>query len=304
MSDMNVLVTGGAGFIGSHSTEALLEHGARVRVLDNFSTGKRDNLPAHERLSVIEGDIRDRAALARAMAGITHVLHLAAQISVRASVEDPPNSCAHNVLGFVNVLDAARACGVKRAVFASSAAVYGVPARLPLDEESPLAPISPYGLEKQIDEQYGALFGELYGLSTFALRYFNVYGPRQDPTSQYAGVISKFAALIGRREPLTVFGDGEQSRDFVYVKDVARCNVAALNGDYRGACNVGTGRRVTLLELIDALAARTGVRPQVNFAAPVPGDIRHSAMVPERLRALLGYVPQTTLATGLATFVY
>jgi UDP-glucose 4-epimerase len=303
MSDRNVLVTGGAGFIGSHSTEALLEHGARVRVFDNFSTGKRDNLSAHERLSVIEGDIRDRAALARAMAGTTHVLHLAAQISVRVSVEDPPSSCAHNVLGFVNVLDAARACGVKRTVFASSAAVYGVPGRLPLDEESPLAPISPYGLEKQIDEQYGALFGELYGLSTFALRYFNVYGPRQDPTSQYAGVISKFAALIGRREPLTVFGDGEQSRDFVYVKDVARCNVSALKGDFGGVCNVGTGSTVTLLELIDALAARTGVKPEVNFAPPVPGDIRHSAMVPGRLRALLGHVPQTTLAAGLATFV-
>ena len=300
---MNVLVTGGAGFIGSHSAEALLEHGARVTVLDNFSTGKRDNLPAHERLSVVEGDIRDRAALDRALAGVTHVLHLAAQISVRSSVEDPVNSCSHNVMGFVNVLDAARSRGVRRVVFASSAAVYGVPARLPLDEESPLAPISPYGLEKQIDEQYGTLFGELYGLSTFALRYFNVYGPRQDPASQYAGVISKFAALIGRREPLTVFGDGGQSRDFVYVKDVARCNVAALGGDYSGVCNVGTGRHVTLLELIDALAARTGVTPEVNFAAPVSGDIRHSAMVPERLRSLLGYVPQTTLAAGLATFV-
>ena len=169
--------------------------------------------------------------------------------------------------------------------------------------EGPLAPISPYGLEKRIDEQYGALFGELYGLSTFALRYFNVYGPRQDPSSQYAGVISKFAALLGRREPLTVFGDGAQSRDFVYVKDVARCNLTALKGDYRGVCNVGTGRSVTLLELIDALAARTGVEPEVKFAPPVAGDIRHSAMTPTRLRSLLGYVPQTTLAEGLATFV-
>jgi UDP-glucose 4-epimerase len=188
-------------------------------------------------------------------------------------------------------------------VFASSAAVYGVPARLPLDEESPLAPISPYGLEKRIDEQYGALFGELYGLSTFALRYFNVYGPRQDPTSQYAGVISKFAALMGRREPLTVFDDGRQSRDFVYVKDVARCNVSALNGDFGGVCNVGTGVSVTLLDLIDALAARTGVRPEVNFAPPVAGDIRHSAMAPSRLRSLLGFVPETSLAEGLAAFV-
>jgi UDP-glucose 4-epimerase len=300
---MNVLVTGGAGFIGSHSTEALLAAGARVTVFDNFSTGKRDNLAAHERLAVIDGDIRDRAAVADAMKGVTHVLHLAAQIFVRLSIEDPPHSCSQNVLGFVNVLDAARTRGVKRVVFASSAAVYGVPSRLPLDEESPLAPISPYGLEKRIDEQYGALFGELYGLSTFGLRYFNVYGPRQDPSSQYAGVISKFAALMRTREPLTVFGDGGQSRDFVYVKDVARCNVTALNGDYGGMCNVGTGMSVTLLDLIDALAARTGVRPEVKFAPPVAGDIRQSAMVPDGLRSLLGYVPQTSLAEGLATFV-
>ena len=300
---MNVLVTGGAGFIGSHSTEALLAAGARVTVFDNFSTGKRDNLAAHERLAVIDGDIRDRAAVADAMKGVTHVLHLAAQIFVRLSIEDPPDSCSQNVLGFVNVLDAARTRGVKRVVFASSAAVYGVPSRLPLDEESPLAPISPYGLEKSIDEQYGALFGELYGLSTFGLRYFNVYGPRQDPSSQYAGVISKFAALMRTREPLTVFGDGGQSRDFVYVKDVARCNVTALNGGCGGVCNVGTGMSVTLLDLIDALAARTGVRPEVNFAPPVAGDIRQSAMVPDRLRSLLGYVPQTSLAEGLATFV-
>jgi UDP-glucose 4-epimerase len=231
------------------------------------------------------------------------VLHLAAQIFVRLSVEDPPDSCSQNVLGFVNVLDTARRRGVKRVVFASSAAVYGVPARLPLDEDSPLAPVSPYGLEKRIDEQYGALFGDLYGLSTFGLRYFNVYGPRQDPSSQYAGVISKFAAQLGRREPLTVFGDGGQCRDFVFVKDVARCNLSALKGAYGGVCNVGTGKSVTLLELIDALAARTGARPEVNFAPPVLGDIRESAMAPARLKALLGFVPQTTLAEGIATFV-
>src|SRR5262249_31194843 len=272
MSGLHVLVTGGGGFIGSHSAEALLADGARVTVFDNFSTGKRDNLPSHERLAVIEGDIRDRATVGDAMKGVTHVLHLAAQISVRLSIEDPPNSCSHNVLGFVDVLAAGRARGIRRVAFASTAAVYGIPSRLPLDEESPLAPISPYGLEKRIDELYGALYGELYGLDTFALRYFNVYGPRQDPTSQYAGVISKFASQLRQGKPLTVFGDGGQSRDFVYVKDVARCNVAALRGEFRGVCNVGTGRSSTLLELIDALVAHTGVRPEVNFAAPVNGD--------------------------------
>ena len=265
--------------------------------------GKRDNLAGHARLTVIEGDIRDRAAVNAAMKGVTHVLHLAAQISVRLSIEDPADSCSHNVLGFVNVLDAARAQGVKRVAFASSAAVYGVPARLPLDEESPLSPISPYGLEKRVDELYGTLYGGLYGLSTFALRYFNVYGPRQDPSSQYAGVISKFASQLRQGKPLTVFGDGGQSRDFVYVKDVARCNVAALRGEFRGVCNVGTGHSVTLIELIDTLAAQSGVKPEVIFAAAVNGDIRESAMVPERLRSLLGFVPKTSLAEGLATFV-
>jgi len=300
---MHVLITGGAGFIGSHSAEALLDAGARVAVFDNFSAGKPENLPARDGLAVIRGDIRDGAALSAAMAGVTHVLHLAAQVSVRISIEDPPGSCEHNVLGFVNVLEAARRAGVQRVAFASSAAVYGMPRSLPLDEDAPLAPISPYGLEKRIDELYGALYGELYGLSTVAMRYFNVYGPRQDPTSQYAGVISKFASQLRQGKPLTVFGDGGQSRDFVYVKDVARCNVAALRGEFRGVCNVGTGRSSTLLELIAALVAHTGVRPEVNFAAAVNGDIRESAMVPGRLRSLLGFVPQTTLAEGLATFV-
>lgn len=300
---MHVLITGGAGFIGSHSAEALLDAGARVAVFDNFSAGKLENLPASDGLTVIRGDIRDGAALSAAMAGVTHVLHLAAQVSVRISIEDPPRSCEHNVLGFVNVLEAARRAGVQRVAFASSAAVYGMPQRLPLDEDAPLAPISPYGLEKRIDELYGTLYGELYGLSTVAMRYFNVYGPRQDPTSQYAGVISRFAAQIKAGETLTVFGDGRQTRDFVYVKDVARCNVLALRADHRGPCNVGTGRSVTLLELIDALAARAGRRPSVRFDQPVAGDIRESAMTPDRLRSVLGYVPGTLLPEGLATLV-
>jgi UDP-glucose 4-epimerase len=300
---MHVLITGGAGFIGSHSAEALLDAGARVTVFDNFSAGKRENLPGHAALTVISGDIRDADALAAAMPGVTHVLHLAAQVSVRVSIEDPPGSCAHNVLGFVNVLEAARKAGVGRVAFASSAAVYGIPARLPLDEDAALAPISPYGLEKRIDELYGALYGQLYGISTAALRYFNVYGPRQDPTSQYAGVISKFAAQIVAGEPLTVFGDGRQTRDFVYVKDIARCNLLALRADHQGPCNIGTGRSVTLLELIDTLAARTGRRPVVRFAPPVAGDIRESAMSPERLRRVLDYVPATPLAEGLAALL-
>ncbi len=296
---MHVVVTGGAGFIGSHSVEALLAAGGRVTAFDNFSTGKRENLPDDARLDVISGDVRELAAVQRALQGATHVLHLAAQVSVQISVDDPPRSCHDNVLGFVNVLEAARRGGVKRVVYASSAAVYGVPARLPLDEDAAVGPISPYGLEKVINDQYAQLYRDLYGQSSMGLRYFNVYGPRQDPASQYAGVISKFAALIAQDRPLTVFGDGGQTRDFVFVRDIARVNAQALAGDYCGVCNVGTGVSVTLLELIDALAACAGTKPAVRFAPPVAGDIRESAMAPARLRQVFGAVPAIRLAEGL-----
>ena len=296
---MHVLVTGGAGFIGSHSVEALLRDGARVTVLDNLSTGKRANVPEDERVELIEGDIRDAATVERALRGATHVLHLAAQVSVHASVEDPPRSASHNVAGFLNVANAARAAGGVRLVYASSAAVYGAPETLPLDEEAPCRPTSPYGLEKSIDDQYAALYRSLYGSSALGLRYFNVYGPRQDPASPYAGVISRFVARIAADEPLTVFGDGRQTRDFVYVGDVARANVAALRCAYDGVLNIGTGTSVSLLQLIDALALCAGKSPQVRFDPPAAGDIRDSAMRPDRMRAVLGFVPATPLVTGL-----
>lgn len=297
---MHVLITGGAGFIGSHSAEALLAHGARVSVLDNLSSGKRSNLPAHERLAFIEGDIRDAATVRQAIRGATHVLHLAAQVSVRASLEDPAHSASHNIGGFLNVAEAVRSMPGVRLVYASSAAVYGAPELLPLDESSPCRPTSPYGLEKSIDEQYAALYRSLYGVSALGLRYFNVYGPRQDSASPYAGVISRFAANLAAGLPLTVFGDGAQTRDFVFVGDVARANVAALESRYEGVVNVGTGHSVSLLELIDALGRCAGRTPQVRFDAPVPGDIRHSAMRPDRMREVLGFVPATALEDGLA----
>lgn len=296
---MHVLVTGGAGFIGSHSVEALLHEGARVTVFDNLSTGKRANVPDDERVQLIEGDIRDAALVRGAMRGVTHVLHLAAQVSVRQSLEDPPQSASHNVAGFLHVAEAARAAGPVRLVYASSAAVYGSPESLPLDEDSPCRPASPYGLEKLIDDQYAALYRSLYGCSTLGLRYFNVYGPRQDPASPYAGVISRFAACLAADSPLTVFGDGRQTRDFVYVGDVARANVAALRSSCEGVVNVGTGTSVSLLQLIDALAFCVARAPKVRFDPPLPGDIRDSAMRPERMRALLGFVPSTSLVDGL-----
>ncbi len=296
---MKVLVTGGAGFIGSHSVEALLDCGMEVTVFDNFSTGKRQNLPQNRGISIVEGDIRDSAAINKAATGMSHILHLAASVSVGVSVENPTLSAGHNITGFINMLDAARRAGVQRVVYASSAAVYGVPQSLPLTEESPVAAISPYGLEKSVNDQYAKLFGALYGLRALGMRYFNVYGPRQDAASPYAGVISKFTDRMSKAEPVQVFGDGLQTRDFIFVKDIAQYNVRALKSDCDGVCNVGTGASVTLLDLVAQVAACFGRPAQVTFGAAVPGDIRHSAMAPARLHRELGAVPATGLAAGL-----
>jgi UDP-glucose 4-epimerase len=300
---LKVLVTGGAGFIGSHSVEAMLDANAQVTVFDNFSNGRRENLPAHAALRVIEGDIRDGEALNGAMQGATHVLHLAAQVSVQASVADPLNSCQNNIAGFVQMLEAARAHGVGRIVYASSAAVYGIPRAVPLAENSPAGPISPYGLEKLINDQYAALYRELHGLNCLGLRYFNVYGPRQDPGSPYAGVISKWAAALEAGEPVRIFGDGEQTRDFIYVKDIARTNLLALRHSDAGICNVGTGYSITLLQLLDTLERAAGKKAQRQFEAAAPGDIRESQMRPQRLHELFGALPGTPLLEGLSALL-
>ena len=297
---MNVLVTGGAGFIGSHTVEALLADGASVTVLDDFSNGRRANLPAaHERLRIVEGDVRDLATVRRALDGASRVLHLAAQVSVQASIADPLESCRQNVLGFVTVLEAARATGVQRVVFASSAAVYGMPRELPLTEAAPVVPISPYGLEKSIDEQYGALYAALYRLPTLGLRFFNVYGPRQDPRSPYSGVISKWHGALAAGAPVRIFGDGRQTRDFVYVGDVARANVHALAAAAAGVCNVGSGTAVTLLDMLASLERAAGRTAERRFEPAVDGDIRDSAANTDRLRAWTGFVPATALESGL-----
>lgn len=303
MNGKRILVTGGAGFIGSHTAEALLAAGAEVVVLDNYSAGKEQNLRTDDRLRIIRGDIRDIDAVRKAIASVDAVMHLAAQVSVRDSIQQPVNSAQHNVVGFLNVLEAAREAGVRRVVYASSAAVYGVPQTLPLDESSPVAPISPYGLEKLVNEHYAALYQSLHGLECLGLRYFNVYGPRQDPASQYAGVITKFSSLLQRGEPLHIFGDGLQTRDFVYVKDIARANVSALAGDVTGVVAVGTGKSVTLLELVATLGRCVGRQPQVIHEAPVPGDIPRSAMSPAKLENWLGWKPSTSLADGIGNLL-
>ncbi len=300
---MHVLVTGGAGFIGSHSVEQLLDANIPVRILDNFSTGSRQYLPTHSLLEIYEGDIRDYTTVDKAMEGMTHVLHLAAQVSVPASVDDPPGSCSTNIGGFVNVLQAARSCGVQRMVYASSAAVYGQPIQLPLSEADCPQPCSPYGLEKYVNDQYAALFAKEFGVSLLGLRYFNVYGPRQDPQSSYAGVISKFISMVEQQQPLSVFGDGTQTRDFIFVQDVAKTNVQALQSDMLGVCNVATGTSVTLLDLIDVLSLCVNQKLEVVHQPARVSDIPFSEATIARLSSLMPNHDFTSLNTGLTALL-
>ncbi len=305
---MRFLVTGGAGFIGSHLVEALLHGGHRVRVLDDFSTGKYENLDFPRpgaALEIIEGDIRDSGVVRHAMRDVDGAFHEAALVSVPRSIEEPELSLAINAGGTLNVFEAARRTGVRRVVCASSAAVYGDSDRLPLAESTPLRPTSPYGLDKLYLEHLGALYASLHGLEAVALRYFNVFGPRQDPTSPYSGVISIFVDRLRRGEAPTIYGDGEQTRDFVYVGDVVRANLAAMGGLTRGfqALNVGAGRRVSLNALLSELAAVLGVTARATHAAARPGDIRDSQADIANIRAALGYTPRWSLREGLAALV-
>ena len=294
------LVTGGAGFIGSHTVDHLLAKQQQVVVLDNFSSGHRHNLPdSHPLLTIVEGDIRDQSAVAEAAEGVSHCLHLAAQVSVVKSLEDPADSATHNIMGFINVLNAMKDNHAKRFVYASSAATYGNPKTLPLPEDEPLGPESPYGLEKQINELYVKLFKDLYKVSSCGMRFFNVYGPRQDPKSPYAGVIALFADAVLAQKPLTINGDGMQTRDFIFVNDVARANVAALNGKYEGAVNVATGVTVTLLELIEVLEKIAGHECEKTFGPEREGDIRHSAAKVETLQNILNVTAKHELEAGL-----
>ena len=299
-----VLITGGAGFIGSHTADLLMQQGIKVRVLDNLSSGHRHNLPEqHPLLEFIEGDICDVNTVNRAMQDVSHCLHLAAQVSVVASLEDPGFSARQNILGFVHVLDACRKQGVRRLVYASSAAIYGEPEELPLTETATATQLSPYGLEKKINEDYADLYRRLYDFSSLGMRFFNVYGPRQDPGSPYAGVIALFVDRITADRPVTVYGDGKQTRDFIYVGDVARANVAALNAGTPGACNVATGNSTSLLDLLDALSELTGNHPEISFDKPRSGDIVHSLASPSRMHQELGVVAQQSLQQGLSALL-
>jgi len=299
-----VLITGGAGFIGSHTADLLMQKGIPVRVLDNLSSGFRKNLPQqHDLLEFVEGDIRDKAAVNRCMQGVSHCLHLAAQVSVVASLEDPEFSAQQNIIGFVNVIEAVKNHSVKRLVYASSAAIYGNPVVIPLPENVEKTQLSPYGVEKQVNEQYAELYRYLYQVSSLGQRFFNVFGPRQDPKSPYAGVIALFVDRISEGKPLTIFGNGEQTRDFIYVGDVARANVAALEKTAEGACNIATGEKTSLLDLVQVLSEITGKKSELSFDQPREGDIVHSLAVADKMNKELGVSAQTSLKLGLEKLI-
>ena len=298
-----VLVTGGAGFIGSHLTAHLLERGYQVRVLDNFATGRRENLHAFSGdIEVVEGDIQSYERVNKAVAGCDVVLHQAALPSVPRSVQDPLTSNATNVIGTLNVLLAARDHGVRRVVYASSSSVYGRNPELPKREDAPTVPISPYATAKLAAEGYTRSMHGVYGLDTVALRYFNVFGPRQDPTSQYAAVIPNFISALLAGEPPVIFGDGEQSRDFTYVANVVQANLLAMDAPPSVAgsvYNIACGERVTLNRLVAELRHLLGSDTEPVYAAPRAGDIRHSLADVSRARTELGYEPGVKLREGL-----
>ena len=300
-----MLVTGGAGFIGSHVVGLLLERSHEVRVLDALSTGVRENVP--EAATLLEGSVTDPAALRDAVTGVDAVVHLAAIASVARSVETPSETHEVNLAGTVRLAEAAAAAGVKKLVYASSAAVYGLEERDAHHEDDPPAPATPYAIDKLTGETYLRFFAHQHGLDARALRFFNVYGPRQRADSPYSGVIARFATALLRGEPLTVFGDGGQTRDFIAVSDVASTVVrhAEARPERRAfqVMNVCNGTRTSLLDLIDALATVTGARPDVRFEPTRDGDIRHSRGAPALLGAWFPERPRTGLEKGLERVV-
>ncbi len=295
------LVTGGAGFIGSHLVRRLLADGQDVRVFDNFATGKRERLAdLGGDIELVEGDLRDEAVVARAAAGVEVIFHEAAEPSVPRSVADPATTYAVNVLGTLNLLQAAVAAGCRRLVFASTCAVYG-DAAPPTAETSPRRPCSPYASSKLAGEDLNAVFTNLHGLETVNLRYFNVYGPGQDPASAYAAAIPRFAALLAAGEPPVVYGDGEQTRDFVSVHDVVSANLlaATVAGASGETINVGSGKAVSINETIALLQRLIGTDLPVRHEPARAGDIRHSLADIGRAREVLGFEPAVPFATGL-----
>jgi UDP-glucose 4-epimerase len=299
----NYFVTGGCGFIGSHIAEALVDNEQNVIIYDDLSSGYERNIAGfRDKITFIEADIRDVRSLTDAMQGMDYVFHEAALVSVFDSVERPVENHDINITGTLNVLVAARECGVKRVVMASSAAVYGDDPALPKTEEMIPCLESPYALAKIVNEYYMRVFANLYGLETVSLRYFNVYGPRQDPSSMYSGVIAKFSDdILSGRNP-TVFGDGLQTRDFIFVKDVVEANFLAMNNHNLGkgeVFNIATGRRISLLDLLDILKDLVGKNVNPQFKDARHGDVRHSVADITQAQRELGFTSRHDLREGL-----
>ncbi len=296
------LVTGGAGFIGSHLVEGLLARGYVVRVLDNLATGRRENLARLlDQIDLLEGDVRNLTTVHTAMRKVDVVFHQAALPSVARSVTNPLESNEVNITGTLNVLVAARDAGVKRVVNAASSSAYGNTLTLPKVETMPPEPLSPYAISKLAGEMYARAFQQLYGLSTVSLRYFNVFGPRQDPTTQYAGVIAKFVTCALEGKPYPVNGDGEQSRDFSYVENVVQANLLAADAPLDGApvINIAYGQRTTLNQIIAMLNELTGQKLAAQYGPERPGDVRHSHANLERAKTFLDYAPAIDVREGL-----
>jgi UDP-glucose 4-epimerase len=299
---MNILVTGGAGFIGSHIAEALVKRGHRVRVLDDFFSGHRENLaPVKRNVEILRGDCADPRAAQRAVKGIEVVFHEGAIPSVARSVADPLRSRRANGTATLAMLLAARDAGTRRFIYASSSSIYGDTPTLPKRETMMPNPLSPYAAEKLSGEHYLRIFHRLFGLETLSLRYFNIFGPRQDPTSPYSGVISRFATALIAGETPVIYGDGRQSRDFTYVGNVVDANLRALTarrlqGD---SVNIATGRRVTLRALLTQMARTLGGSPEVRHEPARAGDVRHSLADVSKARRLLGYRPRWGFDEGL-----
>ncbi|QVM91949.1 NAD-dependent epimerase/dehydratase family protein [Pseudomonas entomophila] len=304
MADAPILITGGAGFIGSHLCDALLEKGYAVRILDDLSTGKRANLQlGHPQLELLEGDVADAALVARAAAGCRAVVHLAAVASVQASVEDPVKTHQSNFIGTLNVCEAMRLNGVRRVLFASSAAVYGNNGEgQSIVEDTPKAPLTPYAVDKLASEQYLDFYRRQHGLEPVVFRFFNIFGPRQDPSSPYSGVISIFCERALAGQPICVFGDGEQTRDFLYVGDLVQVMVQALEQDAveEGAVNIGLNQATSLNQLLAALEQVVGPLPAISHGPARSGDIRHSRADNTRLLARFDFPAPTPFTEGLA----
>ncbi|MDD1013729.1 NAD-dependent epimerase/dehydratase family protein [Pseudomonas rubra] len=304
MADAPILITGGAGFIGSHLSDALLEKGYSVRILDDLSTGKRSNLQMdNPRLQLLEGDVADAELVKAAAAGCQAVVHLAAVASVQASVDDPVKTHQSNFIGTLNVCEAMRLNGIKRVLFASSAAVYGNNGEgQSIIEDTPKAPLTPYAVDKLASEQYLDFYRRQHGLEPVVFRFFNIFGPRQDPSSPYSGVISIFCERALNGTPITLFGDGEQTRDFLYVGDLVSVMVQALEMAEveEGAVNIGLNQATSLNQLLDALKSVIGDLPAISHGPARSGDIRHSRANNQRLLSRFAFPEATPLADGLA----